>query len=270
MQMRSYLYVPGDNQKFLDKIADSEADVIILDLEDSVKLEAKSNAEQMLKDFLASTNHPNLLLRVEPSRLKQQSELINNPKIKKIYLPKSESTQSIQELNSFNDSNKPIHALIESASGIEAIDQIAKSKNVQSMGIGEADLFAQLSISGQMHPNIKNYVRSKLVIASSAYDLLPPTAPVNSDFKNLTSYEEETKEFLEMGYWGRACIHPTQVDIANKVFTPNPELKARAESIINALEHSNGGATVDEQGKMIDAAHLKWAKRYLTLEGISL
>lgn len=270
MQMRSYLYVPGDNQRFLDKIADSKADAIILDLEDSVKFEAKSNAEQMLKEFLSSSNHQNLLLRVEPSRLKQQNNLINHPKIKKIYLPKSESKQSIEELNSFNDSNKPIHALIESALGLESIAEIAKSRNVQSMGIGEADLFSELSISGSMHPLIKNYARSKLVIASSASDLLPPTAPVSSDFKDLAIFENETMEFLQMGYWGRACIHPAQVEIANQVFAPNPELKKKAESIIKALEHSNGGATVDEQGKMIDAAHLKWAKRYLTLEGISL
>jgi citrate lyase subunit beta / citryl-CoA lyase len=91
MQMRSYLYVPGDNQRFLDKIADSKADAIILDLEDSVKFEAKSKAEQMLKEFLSSSNHQNLLLRVEPSRLKEQNNLINHPKIKKIYLPKSKS-----------------------------------------------------------------------------------------------------------------------------------------------------------------------------------
>ncbi len=265
MQMSSYLYVPADNQRFLDKIADSKADAIILDLEDSVKFESKSNAEQMLKEFLASTNLENLLLRVEPSRLKHQSELINNPKIKKIYLPKSQSAQSIQELNLCNDSNKPIHALIESALGLESIDEIAKSKNVQSMGIGEADLFSELSISGSIHPHIKQYVRSKLVIASSAFDLFPPTAPVSSDFKDLITFENETYEFLEMGYWGRACIHPAQVEIANQVFSPNPELRKKAESIISALELSNSGATVDEQGKMIDAAHIKWAQKYLSL-----
>ncbi len=265
MQARSYLYVPADNQRFLDKIEDSKADAIILDLEDSVKAEAKSTAERMLREFLNTSHHKNLLLRVEPTRLKEQSDLINHAKIKKIYLPKAETMRSIQELNEVNNSNKPIHALIESALGIESLAEIAKSNNVKSMGIGEADLFAELSISGQTHPDLKSYVRSKLVIASSAYGLLPPTAPVSSDFRDLTSFESETREFLKMGYWGRACIHPSQIEITNTVFASNPELEQRARNIVQALENSNGGATVDDQGKMIDAAHLKWAKKYLSL-----
>jgi citrate lyase subunit beta/citryl-CoA lyase len=267
MQVRSYLYVPADNQRFLDKIEDSKADAIILDLEDSVKAEAKSTAEQILREFLNSSKHKNLLLRVEPTRLKEQSDLINHAKIKKIYLPKAETTRSIQKLNEVNHSNKPIHALIESALGVESLAEIAKSNNIKSIGIGETDLFAELSLSGQTHSDMKCFVRSKLVITSSAYNLLPPTAPVSSDFKDLTTFESETKEFLDMGYWGRACIHPAQIDISNMVFASNPELEQRARNIVQVLENSRSGATVDDEGKMIDVAHLKWARRYLNLKG---
>lgn len=265
MLMRSYLYVPGDNQKFLDKAESSNADAIILDLEDSVKHDAKEIAENTLREFLKSTNRNNLILRVEPSRIASISDLINHPKISKIYLPKADSKQAIDSFNQQNSAKKPIHALIESPAGLEKISEIASAENVQSLGIGEADFFAEIAISGQVHESLKSYVRSKVVIASAAYKLQPPVAPVSSNFKDLAKFEEETREFFAMGYWGRACIHPAQVDIANSIFTPDEKLKSKAEFIINALEKASSGAAVDDEGKMIDAAHLRWAQRYRDL-----
>lgn len=263
--MRSYLYVPGDNTRFLAKIATSSADAIILDLEDSVKTEAKSVAENTLHEFLASSDHKNLMLRVEPSRLREAEDLINHPKITKIYLPKADSQQVIDNLNLMNHSHKPIHALIESSLGLEKITEIAQAQNIQSLGIGEADFFAEIALTEEVHANLKSFVRSRVVIASSAYNLLPPVAPVSSNFADLTAFQQETREFLRLGYWGRACIHPAQIDIANEIFAIDPDLRSRAEFIVNALEQSNGGATVDRDGRMIDAAHLKWAWRYLSL-----
>jgi citrate lyase subunit beta/citryl-CoA lyase len=261
--MRSYLYVPADNQRFLEKAESSSADAIILDLEDSVKLDAKTAAEESLRSFLNATNRKNLLLRVEPSRINKQADLINHEKITKIYLPKANSPKAIDDLNAKNQSNKPVHALIENAAGLEHISEIATANNVASIGIGEADFFAEISMSSDVHPALKNFVRSKVVIASSAYNLQPPVAPVSSNFKDLDAYAAETREFLALGYWGRACIHPAQVEIANEIFAPDQKLVAKAQDIIAALANSAGGAATDSQGAMIDAAHLKWAQRYL-------
>lgn len=261
--MRSYLYIPADNQRFLEKADSSNADAIILDLEDSVKFEAKEAAEDSLRNFLSTTTRKNLLLRVEPSRINQQVDLINHAKISKIYLPKANSRSAIDELNSNNQANKPIHALIENAAGLENISDIATAKNVTSLGIGEADFFAGISLSSEVHPALKNYVRSKIVIASSAHSLQPPVASVGSNFKDLDTFAAETREFFSLGYWGRACIHPAQVDIANEIFTADSNLVAKAQDIIASMENAPGGAATDSQGTMIDAAHLKWAQRYL-------
>ncbi|MBU3692322.1 MAG: CoA ester lyase [Candidatus Nanopelagicaceae bacterium] len=265
MLMRSFLYVPGDNQKFLDKVESSNADAIILDLEDSVKFDSKEIAENTLREFLKSTSLNNLILRVEPSRIVNVLDLINHPKISKIYLPKADSKQAVDALNEQNSAKKPIHAIIESSIGLEKLSEIACMENVQSLGIGEADFLAEISLSDVVHESLKSYARSRIVIASAAYKLQPPVAPVSSNFKDLRKFESETKEFLEMGYWGRACIHPAQVDIANSIFTPDEKLKSKAEIIINALEKSSGGAAVDDEGKMVDAAHLRWAQRYRDL-----
>ena len=159
MLARSYLYVPADNQRFLDKTAESIADVFILDLEDSVKEERKEIAEGMLREFLKSTSENMFYLRVEPRRMSQISDLINHSKISRIVMPKSNTTSALEELNRVNESNKPIHALIESPLGLENIKEIALSKNVVSLGIGEADFYSTLSLSEKVHRDLKSFTQ---------------------------------------------------------------------------------------------------------------
>jgi citrate lyase subunit beta/citryl-CoA lyase len=265
MLARSYLYVPADNQRFLDKTAESIADVFILDLEDSVNEERKEIAEGMLREFLKSTSENMFYLRVEPRRMSQISDLINHSKISRIVMPKSNTTSALEELNRVNESNKPIHALIESPLGLENIKEIALSKNVVSLGIGEADFYSTLSLSEKVHRDLKSFVRSKLVVTSAAYGLNPPIAPVSSNFTDKDSFRRESEELLDWGYWGRACIHPAQVEIANEVFTIGAEVKSKAEKIMEAMRRSDAGATTDRDGAMIDKAHLAWATRILEM-----
>jgi citrate lyase subunit beta/citryl-CoA lyase len=265
MLMRSYLYVPCDNHRFLAKAQESLADAIILDLEDSVKPEAKEVAEDNVREFLQTSTRANIFIRPEPSRISEIEDLVCHSKISKIVLPKVESVQSIDFLNSYNKSNKPVHALIESPSGLEVVSEIANRRNVVSLGVGEADFFAEISLDGNAHEELKKYVRSKIIITSAAFGLQPPIAPVSTNFRDLDAFETETVDFLEMGFWGRTCIHPDQVEIVNSIFKVDEKLLGKAQRIIEILEKNPEGAAVDEDGKMIDAAHLRWAKRYIQL-----
>jgi citrate lyase subunit beta/citryl-CoA lyase len=265
MLARSYLYVPADNQRFLNKTAESSADVIILDLEDSVKEERKEIAEENLREFLKSTEHNALYLRVEPRRTSLIYDLINHPKISRIVMPKLNTASALDALNKFNESNKTIHALIESPLGLENMREIALSKNVVSLGIGEADLFSTLSLSDKIHPNLKSFVRSRLVVMSAAYGLNPPIAPVSSNFTDKDAFRRDSEELLDWGYWGRACIHPAQVEVANQIFAIGAEIKSKAEKVMEAMQSSDAGATTDRDGTMIDKAHLVWATRILSM-----
>jgi citrate lyase subunit beta/citryl-CoA lyase len=261
--MRSYLYVPGDNNRFLEKAEKSMADAIILDLEDSVKHEAKVTAEDNLRNFVKKSNRKNLFLRPESSRISKIEDLLNHEKISRIVLPKADSVSSIDFLNAHNRSDKPIHALIESPTGLEALSDIAKGKNVVSLGIGEADFFGEISLAAHTNEGLKSYVRSKIVLVSAALKLQPPIAPVSSNFTDLAAFESETRDFLEMGFWGRTCIHPAQVEIVNTVFKVDQDLLRKAHFIIDAIRNNPEGASVDSDGKMIDAAHLRWAEKYI-------
>ena len=269
MLMRSYLYVPSDNEKFLEKAEDSPADAIILDLEDSVKKDAKSRAEENIRQFLQNTNRQHLMIRLDPLRISYVEDLINNPKISKIFLPKVDSVRAIDLLNLHNSENKPVHALIESPLGLANLEEIAKTRNVSTLGVGEADFFAETVMSVSANKALIDFVRSKVVLTSAALNLLPPIAPVSSNFKELEIYRNDSQELLTMGFWGRACIHPAQVEIANSVFRVDPLLLRKAHHIVQSLREGTRGALVDDEGKMIDAAHLRWAEKYIKLGSIS-
>lgn len=262
MLPRSYLYVPADNDRFLEKAKDSEADLIILDLEDGVSQTNKVIAREKALAFLNSSTRP-AALRVDADDISQLTELTQHENLSLIFLPKVSSKEDIVNFTKATGSHKSINALIESPQGLKKIDEIATAEYISSIGIGEADFFATIVLGEKPHATLRNYVRATLVIASAAAQLQPPIAPVSSNFKDLTAYEAETRELRAMGYWGRSCIHPAQVDIANKVFSADPEQLAKAREIIAKLENSSKGALTDSDGEMIDAAHLRWARSYL-------
>ncbi|MFM7545466.1 MAG: HpcH/HpaI aldolase/citrate lyase family protein [Synechococcales cyanobacterium] len=265
MLARSYLYVPGDNSKFLIKAEDSSADALILDLEDSVKPDKKAVAEDLVRRFLMQTKRDQVQIRIEPTRLGALVDLVNHERISKIVLPKVASIKEIEEFNKINEFNKPLHILIESPQALERISAIAQAKNVQSLGIGELDFFSGISLAKEVHSDLKSAIRSKLVLTSAAYNLNPPVAPVSTNYKDSSTFSNESQEFLTWGYWGRACIHPAQVEIANEVFCISSELLSEAREVLELLNDSKQGATTDKEGKMIDLAHIRWAKRILGL-----
>lgn len=139
MLARSYLYVPGDNSRFLIKAEDSSSDVLILDLEDSVKPDQKAVAEELVRRFLMQTRREQVQIRIEPTRIGALGDLVNHERVSKIVLPKVASVKEIEEFNKINEFNKPLHILIESPQALERISAIAQAKNVQSLGIGELD-----------------------------------------------------------------------------------------------------------------------------------
>jgi citrate lyase subunit beta/citryl-CoA lyase len=102
-----------------------------------------------------------------------------------------------------------------------------------------------------------------MVFASAAAEINPPVAAVSTNFKDLAAFRESTIEFKEWGYFGRACIHPDQIEIANEVFTLKSEEIQAAQDIIDRLVAAGGGVALDAQGRMIDEAIAKIARRTL-------
>jgi len=260
---RSYLYVPADNSRFLEKAETSLADSIILDLEDGVKNEKKQEARDKALAFLTQTQRNNFVLRVNPGSYEEEAELINHPKVKKIFLPKVEEVAAIELFLEETGAQNEIVVFIESARGLININDIAAQKSVTSIGLGEADLFSDVVLGEPPHPQLRNYARSKLIFACAAFAKSTPIAPMSPNFLDLEALRNECIELRSMGYWGRACIHPAQIETVHEVFSADPRKIEEAEKIIEILGESGSGAEVALDGSMIDAAHFRWAKNYL-------
>lgn len=263
MLPRSYLYVPADNSRFLEKAETSPADAIILDLEDGVGLQRKEIARENAYSFLERSHRNYITLRVNPDSTAHERRLINHSAVNKVFLPKVDTPEMVEEFITSTQCQKPLAILVESAVGLRNINEIAAKKEVQSIGLGEADLFADIVLGEKPHNDLKSQARAQLIFASYGYSKMPPIAPVSTNFIDLGAFEAECLELRSMGYWGRACIHPAQVEIANKVFMADEAKLEEAQKIVEILEGSQAGAEVALDGTMIDAAHLRWARNYL-------
>ena len=275
MSARSHLYVPANDLERLTKALGRGADALIVDLEDGVSPTDKDLARQNLATFLKDFNSEvEIWVRVNPEKGALESDLAAavHKNCRGIVLAKATTLAEIQNLdslltgieNSRGITKKlEVSALIESAAGVFNAQSIATGPRVTRLQLGEADLRADLGTSGTAGESTTQFARSMAVFASAAAGINPPVAAVSTNFKDLDAYRKSSQDFKEWGYFGRACIHPAQIEIANEVFTPSPDELAAAQDIIDRLVAAGGGVALDVKGRMIDEAIAKIARRTL-------
>jgi citrate lyase subunit beta/citryl-CoA lyase len=277
MFARSHLYVPADNADRLAKSVDRGADALIIDLEDGVAKANKDLARKNLTEFISGIKtSTQLWVRVnsEPEELALDLEAAVYENCYGIVLTKVNSAADVDNLNTLVSEleskrslkrSLEISALIESARGILNASEIAAAARVSRLQIGEADLTAELGISGEGAENTKQFARNMVLFASAAAGINPPLAAISADFKDLAEFRKTTLQFKEWGYLGRSCIHPDQISIVNEVFTPSQlELEA-AQDLIDRLSAAGGGVALDANGRMIDEAFAKAARRIIEM-----
>ena len=274
---RSHLYVPATDLARLEKSVSRGADSLIVDLEDGVSFADKSQARENLSKFLKTLDSPiQIWVRVnsEHKELIQDLEAAVNVNCVGIVLSKVETISDINNLQTLLSKYEEqrglarpleISALIESATGIFNAREIASAERVSRLQIGEADLAAELGISGAGSEDSKMFARNMIVYASTSAGINPPVAAVSPDFKNLEDFRKSTLHFKELGYFGRSCIHPDQIAIANEVFTPSVIELANAQDILDRLTAAGGGVALDANGRMIDEAFARSARRILEI-----
>ena len=275
MSARSHLYVPANDLERLTKALGRGADALIVDLEDGVSPTEKSIARENLVSFLNDLNSPvEIWVRVNPEKGALELDLAAavHANCRGIVLAKATYLAEIQNLDSLiteleksRSITKPLEvsALIESAAGVFNAQSIATGPRVTRLQLGEADLRADLGTSGVAGETTTQFARSMAVFASAAAGINPPVAAVSTNFKDLDAYRKSSQDFKEWGYFGRACIHPAQIDIANEIFTPNADEIAAAQDILDRLAAAGGGVALDDKGRMIDEAIAKIARRTL-------
>lgn len=275
MSARSHLYVPANDLERLTKALGRGADALIVDLEDGVSPTDKGIARENLTSFLSDLDSPvEIWVRVNPEKGALELDLAAavHKNCRGIVLAKATTLAEIKNLDSLiteleqaRGISTPLEvsALIESAAGVFNAQSIATGPRVTRLQLGEADLRADLGTSGVAGETTTQFARSMAVFASAAAGINPPVAAVSTNFKDLDAYRKSSQDFKEWGYFGRACIHPAQIEIANEVFTPNAEELAAAQDILDRLEAAGGGVALDAKGRMIDEAIAKIARRTL-------
>jgi citrate lyase subunit beta / citryl-CoA lyase len=270
-QIRSYLYVPGDDPRRIEKALATSADAVVVDLEDSVapnrKEEARNNAARVLESgparpVFVRINAPGSELAARDIAAVAALHLSG------LRLPKVESLESVRLVAETLEelrSEAGIQCLIESALGLELALEIARShERVAGISLGEADLAADLGVRDEAG---LLYARSRIVSASRAAGLPGPVQSVYTRVNDLDGLRRSTEEGKNMGFVGRSAIHPSQVPIINEVFTPTEEEVAEAQELLDRLEGEAGsgtGAFVLEDGRFVDRAVVESARRTLT------
>jgi citrate lyase subunit beta/citryl-CoA lyase len=269
---RSWLYVPGDRAERVGTALRSPADAVVIDLEDAVAPAHKSNARDQTADLLGERQPKPVWVRInslESGWARDDVEAIASPALSGVRIPKCESSESIREVaNWLARSGLPvrIHALVESAVGLERIGELARAgETVWGVSLGEADLSADLGVDGDEG---LLYARGRCVAASRAAGLAPPVQSVFPRLGDDAGLRASTELGRRLGFFGRSAIHPQQLPTINQVHTPSADVVTRARVLIDEMataEARGVGAFVLADGRFVDRAVVADARRTVEL-----
>jgi citrate lyase beta subunit len=291
---RSELAVPGSSPKMFEKALNSKADYIFLDLEDAVspndKITARENIIKALKEINWKEKGKTMSIRINSLdthyMYRDVVDIIEQvgDRIDTILIPKVGTDSDVYMvdclLTQIETSKKiknkiGLECLIETALGMSNIKEIAKSSNrLEALHFGVADYAASLRartiVIGGLNPDYPgdqwHHGLSQLVMTCRAYGLRAIDGPFG-DFNDPDAYIASAKRAAAIGIEGKWAIHPSQIDLANKVFSP-PETEVKKatriiEELDKAAKEGKGAAQLD--GRMIDAASARMAENIVNI-----
>ncbi len=276
---RSMLFVPVTRPRFVEKGAESGADAIILDLEDSVAPADKERARPLLADAAkqVASNGADVVVRVNrPWRmLVRDLEAAVIPGVMALALPKIESAEHVQAIAEIVDELESergilpgtvkLLAMVETASGFFRIDQIARAhRRLVGLSIGAEDL--ALSVGMLPEPEGLFYPKQQCIIAARAAGILPlGFIGTVADYKDLDAFRATIRRSRRLGFLGASCIHPSNVAILNEEYGPQPAEVSQAERMVAAYDEAlaAGKGSIEFEGKMIDIPVVERAKQVL-------
>jgi len=266
MAPRSYLYVPADRPDRLARAFGRGADALIIDLEDAVAVARKLAARDYLAGWLPGAAAP-VWIRVNAGQagLEDVRALAGRPNVQGFCLAKATvaHVEAVARLLDVADSQAVLAPLLEDAAAVLDARAIATAPRVGRLQLGEADIKAQLGLRPSRDERELAPIRSHVVLASAAAGIAAPLAPASVNFTDLGAFTESTRTLRRLGFGGRSCIHPAQVEVVNREFAVTEEEADRARAVLSALASSGGAAARGPDGEMVDEASARAARRDL-------
>lgn len=284
--MRSWLFVPGDDSRKLEKAALSGADILILDLEDSVAPSRKAEARRLVAAYgkaqRGMKDAPSLYIRINAltsGLIETDLDAVMPSAPDGIVLPKAEGGVDIQHLaaklavreaeNDLADGATKIMAIAtETGKSLFALGTYAgASHRLTALTWGAEDLAADLGAETNKLPDGSytdpyRLARSLTLFGSAAAETIAIDT-VFTNLRDLDALRAEAEAARRDGFGGKMAIHPAQVPIINAVFTPTEASAAHARAVVAAFAENPGLGVIAIDGQMIDKPHLRQAERLL-------
>ena len=270
---RSFIFSPGLKPEMYPKALASGTDIVCVELEDGI---APKNKDEARRNMLAMFAEPQAddgverIVRINCVRSlfgmdDVQSILKTDTPPPAIMLPKVMSPDEIvwlDDLLTERGHDTRLHIIIETNAGLEAVHDIARaSDRIDALFFGGVDMAAELRCQNTWESLL--YARSRIVHAAASIGIDAIDVPF-LDLEDPDGLEQAAMQARDLGFSGKGSIHPRQIPIINKVFTPGDEDIARAWRIINAFEEADTGLVVIE-GKLIEKPVLREMRRVLSI-----
>jgi citrate lyase subunit beta/citryl-CoA lyase len=251
---RSLLFVPGSRPERFDKALAAGADLVVIDLEDAVAAADKVSARAALAAWCSSAEQRpgrRVVVRINAADTEWFAEdlaVAAMPGVFGVMLPKAEQVESIDAVATAREGLRVL-PLIETAIGFDNSRAIARSPGVQRLVFGTIDFALDLGLDGEDDPLL--FFRSRLVLESRLAGIAAPIDGVTVAIDDAEQLRHDTLRARQLGFGGKLCIHPKQVDGVNRHFAPSDAEAAWARRVLDAAAAS-AGAAVQLDGKMID------------------
>lgn len=289
---RSWLFVPGDDERKLSKVAGAGADAVIIDLEDSVSVEYKPVARRLAREWLAvhrtkvvegrQHNHWVRINSMATPWWREDLAAVMPSAPHGILLPKAAGPEEMQLLGAEiyeledrlgipNNSTRIMPLLGETPASALTIPHYAASTmpRLAALTWGSEDLASALGVSRKRDDaggwtDAFRMVRANTLLAAHAAGVRAIDT-LHGDFEDLDALDQIARASRADGFHGMLAIHPAQVPVINAAFAPSEEERAEARAIVEAFATSPGAGALSLGGRMIERPHLDQARRLLGL-----
>jgi citrate lyase subunit beta/citryl-CoA lyase len=281
MRLRSLLFVPGDRPERFDKAAASGADALILDLEDSVAVSAKAAARDAVAHYLRAARRDDVavMVRVNPldgDLIAGDLAALHGLSPDAVVLPKAEGAASVQNLATRLAAVGIVAPILPIATETPAaIFQLGSYAGaglpLAGLTWGAEDLPAAIGATTAREGDGSytapyQLVRSLALFAAHAAGVAA-IETVYPAFRDVAGLDAYARRAARDGFTGMMAIHPAQVATINAAFSPDERQIAQARAIVAAFAAAPGAGALQVDGRMVDAPHLKQARRILALAG---
>ena len=279
--LRSLLFAPGNHARRVEKALTLDADVVILDLEDAVAVAEKATTREKVVAAFRTPRRALGYVRINAFDTPfcfDDLQAVVAPGIDGILLPKVESPAQIvavdwavaalERARGLPEGAIDLMPIVETGRGVAALRDIARSgTRVRRLSFGAGDYTLDVGMRWTFGERELDHVRTAIVVESRAAGLEPPVDTVWIHLGQPEALRRSTELARDLGFQGKLCIHPEQLDPVNEVFTPTDEEIGKSERYVAAFEEAeaNGSVSIQVDGYFIDYPIVEKARRTLQL-----